>query len=367
MSRSARVTVFLPSMAGGGAERSIGLIAGGLAMSGVDVSLVLASATGPYLAELPASVRVLDLRRGSALGALPGLIRHLRVSRPDALLSAMNQANVVAALAWLIARSRARLVISERANLSALLGEYRGLRMRATVALARRLYPEASCVVAVSEGVADDLAVRLALPRDGIEVLPNPIVDDRLHRLAAEAPRHRWLVRRDVPVVLAAGRLIAQKDFDTLLRAFARIRRTRPLRLVILGEGERRDALNNLARALGVAEDVDLPGFDANPFAAMRAADVFVLSSRYEGLPGVLIQAMACGTRVVATDCPSGPREILASGRWGRLVPVGDEARLAHAITAALDDPNPPDVRVRAAAYSVDAAVAEYARVLGLA
>lgn len=367
MTQPARVTVFLPSMAGGGAERSIGLVASGLAARGAEVSLVLASATGPYLADLPASVRIIDLRSGSVPRAIPGLARHLRASRPDALLAAMTQANVAAALAARVARSKARLVLSERANLSAVLEEYRGWRMRTTAALARRLYPQASCIVAVSEGVADDLALQLGLARQHIAVLPNPVVDERLLALAEEPPRHRWLVRCEVPVVVAAGRLIPQKDFGTLLRAFALVRRLRPMRLLIFGDGEQRASLQALVRTLGVEGDVDLPGFDPNPFASMRAADLFVLSSRYEGLPGVLIQAMACGTRVVATDCPSGPREILEGGRWGPLVPVGDAAALAHAIAEALDDPSPPDVRVRSKAYSVDTAVAGYARVLGLA
>jgi glycosyltransferase involved in cell wall biosynthesis len=354
-------------MAGGGAERSLGLVAAGLAARGAEVSLVLASASGPYLADVPASVRVVDLHSGSVPGALPGLVRHLRASAPDAILAGMNHANVVTALAWRIARPSARLVLSERANLSALRDEYRGLRMRITLALARRLYPWATTLVAVSDGVADDLAGWLGLPRSRITVLLNPVVDPAMLTLSAQPPQHPWLARRDAPVIVAAGRLTAQKGFDTLLHAFALARRERRLRLLILGEGEQRESLRSLAAALGVAEDVDLPGFEPNPFAAMRAASLFVLSSRYEGLPGALIQAMACGTRVVATDCPSGPREILEAGRWGRLVPVGDAAALAAAIGAALDDRAPPDVRARAAAYSVDAAVGGYAHVLGLA
>ncbi len=327
---------------------------------------MLASATGPHLSDVPASVRVVDLRCRSVAHALPGLVRHLRASRPDAILAGMNHANVVAALARRIACPSARLVLSERANLSAVREEYRGWRMRATLALARLLYPKASAIVAVSDGVADDLSQWLDLPRACITVLPNPIVEARMLGLAAQTPRHPWLVRPDAPVILAAGRLTPQKGFDTLLHAFALARRERRLRLLILGEGEQRASLQSLADTLGIAGDVALPGFDANPFASMRAASLFVLSSRYEGLPGTLIQAMACGTRVVATDCPSGPREILEAGRWGRLVPVGDPAALAAAIGAALDDPAPPEGRARATCYTVDAAVDGYARVLGL-
>lgn len=360
------VALLLPSLAGGGAERSMATLASALAARGVAVSLWLGRAEGPYQAGLHPAVRVVDLGHDWLPAALPRLVRQLRADRPQALLSAMSHANVVAALAHRLARSRARLVLSERIDFGALLQAQGGLPLAATRVLMRLTYPWAAQVVAVSEGVAADLHRLVPLPAGRVVVLPNPVVDDRLLARAAEPPRHPWLQQPAVPVVLAAGRLNAQKDFATLLEAFARLRRTRPARLLILGEGEQRAALTARAQALGVAADVALPGFEDNPFAAMRTAAVFVLSSRFEGLPGVLIQAMACGARVVATDCPSGPREVLQGGRWGRLVPVGDADAMAAAIGAALDDPAPPDVRQRAGDYRVAAAVDAYAAVLGL-
>lgn len=359
--------MFLPSLAGGGAERAIATVASGLAARGAEVALVLAQAQGPYLADLDPRVQVVDLHCASLPRALPGLARHLRQRRPQALLAAMNHANVVAALAHRLARCGARLVLSERVHASMLFSEHRDLRSRVTARLMRLTYPWAAQVVAVSEGVAQDLQRHVALPPGRVVTIANPVVDTALLARAQAAPSHPWLAQPDRPVVLAAGRLTAQKDFATLLEAFARLQATRPLRLVILGEGEERAALQAQAVRLGVAGEVALPGFDENPFAAMRAASVFVLSSRFEGLPGVLIQAMACGVRVVATDCPSGPREVLEGGRWGRLVPVGDAAALAAAIAAALDDPAPPDVRQRAAGYGVAQAVQRYAEVLGIA
>jgi len=363
---AARLSIFLPSLAGGGAERAIATVASGLAARGVSVSLVLASASGPYLGSLHPSIKVVDLKSNSVLGAVPGLVRHLREQRPAALLAAMSHANVVAALAHRLAGSMARLVLSERVHLSSTLAGSPGLRVRMTHALMRPTYPWADCIVTVAEGVASDLLKHISVKPDRVVTIYNPIVDDSLLAQSREVPAHPWLAGGDVPVVLAAGRLTAQKDFVTLLDAFALLRRQRSVRLVILGEGELRAALLSRAEHLGVADDVALPGFDANPFAAMRAADVFVLSSRFEGLPGVLVQAMACGTRVVATDCPSGPGEVLEGGRWGRLVPVGDAAVLAAAVAAALDDPMPPDVCKRASMFSVDAAVSRYAEVLGL-
>lgn len=365
--RARRVAVLLPSLAGGGAERSMARLASGLAARGVAVSLWLGRASGPYLAELDPRVTIVDLGADSMLAAVPAIVRRLRAERPAALLAAMSHVNVAAVLAHRIARSAARLVLSERIHVSALLGGG-GWRLAATGVLMRATYRRADAVVAVSRGVADDLQRRLRLDPTRVSVLPNPIVDAALEAQASHRPAHRWLdAPRDAPVILAAGRLNAQKDFATLVTAFARLRAGRPARLLILGEGELRSALEAQARALGVAADVALPGFDAAPFAAMRAADLFVLSSRYEGLPGVLIQAMACGTRVVATDCPSGPREVLEDGRWGRLVPVGDAAALADAMAAALDDEAPPDVRRRAADFDAERAVERYADVLGVA
>ena len=360
------VSIFLPSLAGGGAERAITVVANGLAERGAEVTLVLGSASGPYLDLVQPAVRIVDLGTSSMPRALPRLVRHLRAARPHALLAAMSHANVVAALAHRLARSTGRLVLSERAHLSSVFAEYRGLNMRMTRALMRLTYPWADQMIAVSHGVADDLPRHARVARERVVTVYNPIVDRHLLQQASAVPSHPWLANPELPVVLAAGRLIEQKDFATLIRAFAQLRRKRPVRLLILGEGELRQELLALALQLGIADDVALPGFEANPFAAMRAARLFVLSSRFEGLPGVLIQAMACGARVVSTDCPSGPREILEDGRWGALVPVGDAEALALAMEAALDDASPPDVRARAAEFTVDRAVTGYARALGL-
>jgi glycosyltransferase involved in cell wall biosynthesis len=361
-----RLSIFLPSLDGGGAERAIGAVASGLAERGVQVSLVLGTATGPYLADLHPRVDVVDLRSPSMLRALPRLAAHLRGSRPDVLLAAMSHANVVAALAHRLARSRARLVLSERVNVSSLFDAYRGPRMKLTGALMRLTYPWADAVVTVSEGVASDITRHIPVQPDRVIAIYNPIVDDRLLQRAAALPAHPWLATPGPPVVLAAGRLIAQKDFATLLQAFASLRQGREVRLLILGEGELREPLLAQAQELGIADDLALPGFDPNPFSSMRAASLFVLSSRFEGLPGVLIQAMACGARVVSTDCPSGPREILEGGRWGRLVPVGDAAQLAAAMAQALDEAAPPEVQARAADFSVERALTRYAEVLGV-
>lgn len=362
-----KIAVFLPSLQGGGAERTMLTLANGFAARGLVVDLVLSDAHGTYLADVSSGVRIVDLGCQRVFASLPRLIRYLRRERPQALLSALSHANIVAICAGFFARTGTRIVVSERATLSAILEVASSARQRLLPKLMRWLYPAADRVVAVSQGVADDLAAVLGLARDRIAVIYNPVVTAGLLQRSREPLRHRWFSAKDgPPVVLAVGRLGAEKDFATLIRAFAKLRAQRDARLVILGEGELRDELSRLVHRLGLHEDVELPGFAANPFAFMRHASLFVLSSRTEGLPGVLIEAMACGAPVVSTECPSGPAEILENGKWGTLVPVGNVEALAEAMAATLDRTDRPDVESRARAFGVEDAVAGYLKVLGV-
>jgi glycosyltransferase involved in cell wall biosynthesis len=231
----------------------------------------------------------------------------------------------------------------------------------------RQTYRQADQVIANSHGVSADVLALTGLGADLLATLKNPSIPADLDRLASAAAPHPWLEQRDKPVVLAAGRLVDVKDFVTLLRAFAALRQQRPARLIILGEGPERGALLSLAEQLGMAQDVALPGFSINPVAWMARAALFVLSSRYEGSPNVLIEALACGTPAVSTDCPHGPREILDHGRWGRLVPVGDVPALAAAMAVTLDAPLPAEtLRAAMAPYRVDTAARAYLAALGL-
>jgi len=228
----------------------------------------------------------------------------------------------------------------------------------------RWTYPKADAIVAVSQGVADDLITTIRVARDRVMVIYNPVVTEALRARSLEDVRNGWLTRQSVPIVLGVGRLTQAKDFATLIRAFALLRATRDVRLLILGEGELRQDLEALVRHTGMEHDVLLPGFVDNPYPYMRQAALFVLSSSFEGLPNALIEAMACGTPVIATDCPSGPAEILEGGRWGRLVPVGNVNALADAIAATLDDKARPDMARRAADFGCDNAVNRYLGVL---
>jgi glycosyltransferase involved in cell wall biosynthesis len=229
----------------------------------------------------------------------------------------------------------------------------------------RRTYPGADAVVTVSAYVANDLITKMGLTRQSVTTIYNPVVDDTLRARAQQALDHPWFNQSAVPVILAVGRLTEQKDFPTLMRAFAVVRATREARLVLLGEGRLRADLEVLANRLGVRKDVDMPGFVENPFQYMARASVLVLSSEYEGLPGVLIQALACGCPVVSTDCPGGSREILADGQYGALVDIGDADGIAKAILAELGNPTAKDVLLRRAEdFSVDRAVSNYLNLL---
>jgi glycosyltransferase involved in cell wall biosynthesis len=324
------VSIFLPTLEGGGAERAMIYLAHGMCELGREVDLVVGKADGPYVAEIGTKIRLVDLKAQRLLFALPGLVRYLRQRPPTCLYSALGEANIVALWARSLARVPVPIIPGLRNNLSREMEANPTLKNRSMLHLARRLYPKADGIVAVSCGVADDAARRLDLSRSRITVIPNPVVAPKLFEMAAEPLHHPWFRTGQPPTILACGRLAPQKDCSTLLRAFARLGRS--ARLIILGEGEEMDALKRLAADLNILPDVDFLGFVRNPFWYMARAQVFVLSSIFEGSPNVLVQALACGCFVVATDCASGPREILDGVSGTSLVPVGDVAALAGAI-----------------------------------
>jgi glycosyltransferase involved in cell wall biosynthesis len=371
----------------------------GLLERGFQVDVVVCRREGPLVARVPPGARLIELQpswplmaRLYALAAdpgglaellrpvlfsgqpphrlmfLPDLTRYLRRARPEGLLAATPTPNLMAVWGRRLARVPTRIVVSQRNTLSSTHGGSGKWRKRFLPALLRRVYNQADGIVAVSDGVAEDLAESTGIRRERIETVYNPVVTPELIRKADEPLDHPWFEEGAPPVLLGVGALIPQKDFPTLVRAFARVRARRPCRLMILGQDKspedtaaRHTELRALADELGVAQDLELPGFVDNPFKYMARASLFVLSSRFEGLPGVLIQALACGCPSVSTDCPHGPAEILDGGRYGALVPVGDDAALADAIAATLDAPPPATMlRARAERFSVQRAVDRY-------
>ncbi len=344
-----RIALTLPSLAGGGAQRIFVDLARGLLDRSIAVDVVLVREEGVLRDSVPAGADVVLLGGDRVSRAVPRLAAYLRSRRPDVVVPAISHMNLCALLAARLTRPRVPVVVSHHNHLT--LHARHGARPQDRVMpwLVRAGYPWADGIVAVSDGVADDLASAARLPRSRIEVVYNPVDFDRVSAMAATPPDHPWLAEKAglrgrnavaAPVLVAAGRLSPQKDFATLLRAVALL--DRDVRVVVLGEGELRPDLERLARELRIDDRVDLPGFSANPYPSYRAGDLFVLSSRWEGLPTVLVEALFLGVPIVATDCPSGPAEILAGGRWGRLVAPADPEAMAAAIEAGLAEGRRP-------------------------
>lgn len=362
-----RLAVLVSFSGEGGVERMVLNLVEAIAARGVAVDLLAIRADSAHLAALPAGVRRIDLGVRHHALAVPPLARYLARERPAALLAAKDRAIRAAVLARALAGTPCRIVGRLGTHLSAALEGRDALRRWLRTAPMRRLYAGVEHLVCVSDGVREDAARLTGLPAARLSVVRNPVITPRLAQLACLPPEPPLPADPGQPLIVAAGRLTVQKDFTTLLHAFALLRRMRPARLAILGEGRERAALSALATALGVADAVLLPGFLPNPWAWMARAQLFALSSRWEGSPNVLTEAMALGVPVVATDCPSGPRELLAGGLHGPLVPVGDAAALAAAMHATLDHPPAPDaLRAAVADYSAEAASARYLQLLGL-
>ena len=360
-----RLTVVLSLSGDGGVEHMVLNLVAEFAEQGYPVDLVLLRDEGGHRERIPEGVQVTRIGASAALAVLP-LARYLRRRRPSALLVAKERAGRAVARARALSGVSTRLVLRLGNTVSASLANAprlkRWWRLRALRTACRR----ADTVVAVSDGVAAEVAAVSGITPERIRVVRNPVITPRLHQLAEAPIPHPWLgPQREAPVLMGIGRLRPQKDFPTLLRAFAQVRRARACRLILLGEGPERGELERLAEALGVQADVLLPGFQPNPYRWLARADLFVLSSAWEGSPNVLTEALALGVPAVATDCPSGPRETLQAGRVGPLVPVGDAPALAQAIQATLDEPPAAaHLQEAVAAYRAELSAARYLELL---
>lgn len=362
-----KVAFYLHTIYNGGIERVLIHLAHLLIQRGIRVEVVVDCLNySPFAKSFPAEVQVMNLKAERILSRLPKLVRYLRQHQPAVLLSANHYPNEIAILAVRFARMGVKpiptkVIVSEHTNLSieASHAPRRSFRHWITCT-ARWLYPLADRIIAVSQGVAEDLAGITKLPRQQIRAIYNPVITPDLFKLATEATLHPWFNSPDTPVILAIGRLEPQKSFATLIAAFARVRQTQPARLLILGEGSQRSQLTALVQQLGLEQEVDMPGFDPNPYACIARAALVAVSSVWEGLCNVLIESLALGTPVVSTDCPSGPAEILHQGKYGELVPVGDSKALAEAMLKTLAHPKPPIDSDWLQQFTVDHVVQQY-------
>lgn len=364
-----KLLLVLPSLGGGGAERASIDLLRGIRRDKFEPSLALFEHSGRFLQQVPPDVRIHDLHGKNQYDVrlVWRLSLLLRQEKPDIVLSVLRYANLVTLLARPLCGTDARVVVNEQNLPSAEFAAFGGAAVKSWVL--RTLYPSADLVTAISHGIARELTSLYRLPQEKVQVIHNPVDVTRVLTLAEEPARYAWLQSApgvaETPVLVAAGRLHPQKGFPHLVRAFAAVRRVRPCRLLILGEGPERGSLEKLVAELGLCDDVALPGFDENPYSAMRRATAFVLSSLYEGFGNVLVEALAVGAPVISTRCPVGPDEIIADGVTGLLVPPADDEALAQSILRILDDPelrqklaaNGP---ARAADFALERSVTQY-------
>jgi len=362
-SKQLKITFFLESLRLGGIGRLTLLLAEGFAAWGDHVELVLIKKKGVYLDQLSPAVKLVNLKAKRLYISINRLGDYLKEAQPDLLISANERANVVALIAKILYKPKTKILISIHTNNTEQLKKQgASLEKRLVLLLARLLYRKADKVVAVSKGVKNDAGKFFRLPAEKVSVIYNPIVSDVIMRNKKVPVEHPWFKEAAGPIILGIGRLAKQKDFIALIDSFAEVIKViSDARLIILGEGEERGLLEKRVADLGLEKSVSMPGYVANPFSYLYSASLFVLSSMWEGFGNVLVEAMAVGTPVVSTDCPSGPAEILENGKYGMLVPVGDRKEMARAIIETLMKPPDKEILIeRAMDFTVEKAVASY-------
>ena len=371
-----RILIYLYAFEAGGAQRRILTLANSFYHAGHDMAIAVVDNTGVLQSELPGDMQVhvlgsalprrlpgMKTRSARLLGAVFRLARLIKREKPDIVLAGANHVILSSLLAYRMAVRDAyttQLVLRFSNTLSGDRKRF-SLTRPLKIALFRRFVACSGALIAVSRNVAKDVAKRLKIRCDQFHVLPNPVINARLSQTCEQGPEHNWLKNHELPVILGVGRLNAQKDFATLIKAFALVREKKKARLVIYGEGEERPRLQHIANNCDNPEDIDLAGYHSCPWREMAHADMLVLSSCWEGLPGVLIEAMAVGCPVVSTDCPGGSREILQDGELGPLVPVGDTQAMAEAIEKVFTTPcDHAALRQAATHYDVETAAQAY-------
>lgn len=333
-----RITLFVPSLRGGGAERIMSILATELARREKQVDLVTASGLGPNRRLVCQDVRIIDLGATHTSLSTLRLVRYLREERPRVLLSAVDNANLVAQAAIRLSGGRTRHICSVHIAMKTAARLAPRWRDRLLLRASAKAYKNCDAVVAVSEGAAAEYRALSNRTHTPVAVIYNPVITSELFTRVQEQASVATARLQGAPFVVGMGRLTPQKDFDMFIRAVALVREARPdVRALIIGEGEERFRLNSAISELGQQGYIELCGYIENPYAIVDQAAVFALSSKWEALPTVLIEALALGPRLVATDCPSGPREILEGGKYGELTPVGDAAQFASAILTAIE------------------------------
>ncbi len=362
-----KIACFFATSGHSGVDRAMKHLIPAILNRGYQIDLLHVRKHGPYIDEDLPGLNIIDLGSKHVYPSLPAVVRYLKRERPVVMLSDKDRVNRTAIIAKWLAGVDTRLVLSSGTTISidlASRGWFDRWLQRNSMG---KLYPYADNVIVTSKGVADDMAEYTGLSRDRINVVPSPVVSASLFEDEQSRPDHPWFQPGEPPVILGVGELCYRKDFATVIRAFAEVRKQRECRLVILGKGNKHDELLAIAAELDVADNVDLVGFQPNPYAFMQHAALFAFASLWEGLGFVVIESLAVGTPVVSTDCPSGPREILQDGKYGSLVDLGDDRAMAREIIKTLDNPLPKQVLQEAALpYEIEASTTAYLASFGL-
>jgi len=373
-SKKIKIAFFLPNLEGGGAERNVVNLLNNLNKEKYDLSIVLGKKEGAFIGEIPEYVSLVNfgLKSSYSLVLFLKLIKYFRQEKANIFVSAFPRFNIISLLARIFSGSKIKIIITEHTTfsflpLTAKVISHKLFARFPLPVLIKSIYPKADAIICVSKGVAIDLC-KFIHCLDKIRVVYNPITNQKIKDLAEEEINHPWFFDSQIPIILAIGRLAKTKDYPNLIGAFKKILDKMPANLVILGEGSEREKLEKLAYKLGLSNNIAFLGFQSNIYKYIKRASVFVLSSLQEGFGNVIIEAMACGTPVVSTDCLSGPREIIEHGKNGILVPVADKEILAMAIINVL---NSPELRnkfseageKRAEHFSIEKSVKEYERI----
>jgi glycosyltransferase involved in cell wall biosynthesis len=360
------ITLFAPKIRGGIGRNALHH-ANELNRRGFGVDIIVERQVPDFEGQLAAGIGLRLVPTTHSLMGLPWMLHYLLRRRPAAITVSNVRLAMLALRARVLAHVPTRIVATVHNTYSLAYARLDPTKLKRRIAKYRKYYPHLDAIVAVSDGVGEDFSRFSDIPISRITRIYNPIVTEDLDAKAAMDPQHPWLTSPTEPVIVSVGRLSEAKNFPLLVSAFERLRAERPARLIIIGDGPLREALQARIARSPFAQDFDLTGFRDNPFAFLSRADLFVLSSDWEGFGNALAEALACGAPAVATDCPHGPREILDGGRYGRLVPVGDKQALSTAMAEVLDDPpEPVHQREGAQRFTVARSTDGYLDMMGL-
>lgn len=360
-----KVAFFIPTLNFGGIEANTIRLAKAFIKQGYDVDLLVVRLEGDYIERLPSEINVIDLSCAKVYKAIPFLKRYINLHKPDAIISGGEAPNIVLIISKLLTfKNKAKIVVSIRTHLSTELRKTNSINLKILKYMGKLFYHFADEIVAVSRGVAEDASKIFGLNREKINVIYNPVFDEDLIDKDPYRTKQKLEVAK-IPTVIGVGRLVQQKNFALLINSFSVVLKQKQAKLIILGEGPERLNLEQQIKLLKLDEDVELLGYQDNPYQHMKESDIFVLSSEWEGFGNVIVEAMACGLKIVSTDCPSGPAEILDDGEFGVLVKNNNVTGLAKGILEAISTKNDLNKGLnRAKHFSAESARQKYERLI---